>query len=55
MNSNEISEFGRDTLGVRVMRVRDNEKLVSIAITPKNEDAFIDEQEEVLENENNSN
>ena len=49
MNSSEISEFGRDTLGVRVMRVNQGEKIVSIAVTPKNEDDFVEEQEEVLE------
>jgi len=46
VNGNEISEFSRDSLGVRVMRVIENEKIVSIAITPTNEDKDIEEQEE---------
>ena len=46
INGNEISEFNRDSLGVRVMRMVDNEKIVSIAITPTNEEQDIEEQEE---------
>ena len=46
VNGNEISEFGRDSLGVKVMKVVDGEKLVSMAITPTNEDNDIEEQEE---------
>ena len=51
MNGNEISEFGRDTLGVRVMRVNENEKIVSIAITPKNEEELVEKLEQQLEPE----
>ena len=46
VNGSEISEFGRDSLGVRVMRVAEGEKIVSIAITPTNEEKDIEEQEE---------
>ena len=45
VNSAEISKFGRDAMGVRVMRVADTEKVVSMAITPQNEDKVVDEQE----------
>ena len=45
VNSAEISKFGRDAMGVRVMRVADTEKVVSVAITPQNEDKVVDEQE----------
>ncbi len=45
VTANEISEFGRDTLGVRVMKTASNEKIVSIAITPTNEDETVDEIE----------
>jgi len=46
VNGNEISEFNRDSLGVRVMKVVEGEKIVSMAITPKNEDKDVEEQEE---------
>ena len=46
VNGNEISEFSRDSLGVRVMKVIENEKIVSMAITPTNEDKDVEEQEE---------
>jgi DNA gyrase subunit A len=46
VNSNEISKFSRDSMGVRVMKVADGEKVVSMAITPHNEDKVVDEQEE---------
>lgn len=39
IHSDEISEFGRDTLGVRVMKMSNKEKVVSVAITPREEDA----------------
>lgn len=45
VNSNEISKFSRDSMGVKVMKVADGEKVVSIAITPHNEDKVVDEQE----------
>lgn len=38
MHANTISEFGRDTLGVRVMRMQENEKVVSVAVSPKEEE-----------------
>lgn len=37
MHSTEVSLFGRDTLGVRIMRMADEEKVVSVAVTPKEE------------------
>ena len=46
VNGNEISEFNRDSLGVRVMKVMEGEKIVSMAITPTNEDKDVEEQEE---------
>ena len=46
INGNEISEFGRDSLGVKVMRVVDGEKIVSMAITPTSEDEDVESQEE---------
>ncbi len=49
VNGNEISEFGRDSLGVRVMKMVDGEKIVSIAITPTNEDKDVESQEEERE------
>ena len=45
VNSNEISKFGRDSMGVKVMKMADGEKVVSMAITPHNEDKVVDEQE----------
>ena len=42
----EISEFNRDALGVRVMKVAQDEKIVSMAITPKNEDKAVEDEEE---------
>ncbi|MGN1222460.1 MAG: DNA gyrase C-terminal beta-propeller domain-containing protein, partial [Christensenellales bacterium] len=51
MNASEISEFGRDTLGVRVMRVHENEKIVSIAVTPSNEDELVESEADELEKE----
>ena len=45
VNSNEISKFSRDSMGVRVMKVATGEKVVSLAITPQNEDKLVDEQE----------
>ncbi|HAJ77871.1 MAG TPA: hypothetical protein DCO89_02245, partial [Clostridiales bacterium] len=46
VNGNEISEFNRDSLGVRVMKVMEGEKIVSMAITPTNEDKDVQAQEE---------
>lgn len=55
MNASEISEFGRDTLGVRVMRVHENEKIVSIAVTPSNEDELVETEADELEKESPAN
>ena len=52
VNGNEISKFNRDSLGVRIMRVVNNEKIVSIAITPTDEEKEVEEQEEVQQQEN---
>ena len=46
VNGKEISEFNRDALGVRVMRVMDKEKIVSMAITPTNEEKAVEDQED---------
>lgn len=37
IHASDVSEFGRDTLGVRVMRLHDDEKIVSVAISPREE------------------
>ena len=36
IRANEISKIGRDTLGVRVMKFKDNAKVVCVATTPHN-------------------
>ena len=46
VNSNEISKFSRDSMGVKVMKMAEGEKVVSMAITPHNEEKVVDEQEE---------
>ena len=46
VNGSEISEFNRDALGVRVMKVVGGEKIVSMAITPTDEDKAVEEQED---------
>ncbi len=38
VSSNDISKIGRDTLGVRIMRIDDSTKVSKIAITPKGEE-----------------
>lgn len=38
IQANEISKIGRDTLGVRVMKFKDNAKVVCVATTPHNAD-----------------
>ncbi len=38
IRANEISKIGRDTLGVRVMKFKDNAKVVCVATTPHNAD-----------------
>ena len=55
VNGSEISKFNRDSLGVRIMRVVNNEKIVSIAITPTDEEKEVEEQEEVQQQENREN
>ncbi len=45
MEADEISKFGRDTQGVRVMRLDDGCKIMSIALTPHEEDDEIGEEE----------
>ncbi len=63
MHANTISEFGRDTLGVRVMRMQENEKVVSVAISPKEEEtdenavtmeenADLEQNQDTVNNEN---
>ncbi len=46
IHGNELSEFGRDALGVKVMRMSNNEKVVSMAITPMDEEKEVESQEE---------
>lgn len=46
----ELSEFGRDALGVKVMKMANNEKIVSMAITPIDEDKDVEQQEEEAQN-----
>lgn len=38
IHATDVSQVGRDTLGVRVMRMQENEKIVSVAISPREED-----------------
>lgn len=37
IHASDVSEFSRDTMGVRVMRLSDDEKIVSVAISPREE------------------
>ena len=46
IHADDISVFGRDTLGVRVMRMQENEKIVSVAVSPKEDDEETLEQPE---------
>ncbi len=50
INGNELSEFGREALGVRVMRMTNGEKIVSIAITPTDEDKEVEQESQNIEN-----
>ena len=43
VDANEISKIGRATKGVKVMRLKDDTKIVSIALTPHVE--FVEEEE----------
>mgnify|MGYP004556381957 CR=1 FL=1 len=52
ISSDEVSKFGRVTMGVRVMRLEDNVKVVSVARTAKEEEKD-DENGENTENEEN--
>ncbi len=49
MSTDEISKFGRVTMGVRVMRLEDNVSVVSVARTEKEEDEETSETEETTE------
>ncbi len=53
ISSDEVSKFGRVTMGVRVMRLEDNVKVVSVARTAKEEQKD-DENSEDTENEENA-
>ena len=53
IHANELSEFGRDALGVKVMKMANNEKVVALAITPMDEDKEIEALENKLEAEEN--
>ena len=46
MSTDEISKFGRVTMGVRVMRLEDNVSVVSIARTEKEDDEELETDEE---------
>ena len=48
IRANEISKIGRDTLGVRVMKFKDNAKVVCVATTPHNADE-VEGGEEIAE------
>lgn len=52
-NATEISEFGRDTMGVRIMRMAENENVVSVAITPNDEDDIPETPSEDETNQDN--
>ncbi len=47
--ASDISTIGRDTQGVRVMRIDDNTTVSKIAISPKSEDEDVDGEEVVAE------
>ena len=49
IHANELSEFGRDTLGVKVMKMSNGEFIVSMAITPMDEDKEVENQEELVQ------
>ena len=49
IHANELSEFNRDALGVKVMKMANNEFIVSLAITPMDEDKEVEAQEEQIE------
>jgi DNA gyrase subunit A len=38
VDAGEISKFGRDTMGVRIMKLKDEGQVVSIALAPKDEE-----------------
>ena len=48
VKASDISEIGRNTQGVRIMRINDS-TVSSIAITPKQEDEEVENVEEILE------
>lgn len=50
IHASDVSEFGRDTLGVRVMRMQDKEKIVAVAISPREDEKEDEVLEEVEEN-----
>jgi len=49
ISSNEISEVGRTTVGVRIMRTSNDSKVVAVAVTPKIEEEELEEAEEESE------
>ena len=50
IHASDVSEFGRDTLGVRVMRMQDKEKIVAVAVSPREDEKEDEILEEVEEN-----
>ena len=50
VKASEISRIGRDTQGVRIMRI-DDSSVSKIAITPRSEDEDVEEAEELIDGE----
>jgi DNA gyrase subunit A len=46
MSAKEISKIGRDTQGVRIMRLKNQGKVVGIAVTPPNAEEITEEEDE---------
>lgn len=44
IRAKEISIFGRDTQGVRIMRIKDDSKVCGVAITPSGADEILEEE-----------
>ena len=52
IHATDVSEFGRDTLGVKVMRMQESDSIVSVAISPRENE---EEAEELAENPQENN
>ncbi len=55
INASEINVIGRNTKGVRIMKMRKNGKIIAVAITPSEEEEqnIAENMEEIVENEPN--